>query len=109
MWCLFKQQGPLIPPYRTTGTDWTAWHTRAASLHACRSHTCTQARDISRLSYNTTFFQPDVTFSDGFRSFKGRDKYKQDSWPRAALKQPKGVSRVGCVCSTVQHSSSPRG
>jgi hypothetical protein len=52
-----------------------------------------QARDITRLSYNTNFFQPDVTFSDGFRSFKGRDKYKQDMWPRAALKQPKGVSR----------------
>lgn len=49
------------------------------------------ARDISRLSYNTNFFQPDVTFSDGLRSFKGRDKYKQDSWARAALKQQRGT------------------
>lgn len=59
-----------------------------------------QARDITRLSYNTNFLQPDVTFSDGYRSFKGRDKYKQDMWPRAALKQPKGV-RAAAVLGVV--------
>ena len=51
-----------------------------------------QARDISRLSYNTKFFQPDVTFSDGVRSFKGADKYKAAMWCRTALKAPRAVS-----------------
>jgi hypothetical protein len=81
-------------------------HPRAAFLHMPAVAAHPQARDISRLSYNTNFFQPDVTFSDGLRSFKGRDKYKQDSWARAALKQPKGVSfGVGCAGQCSSHAA----
>eukprot|EP00878_Enallax_costatus_P002330 GHUV01002505.1.p1 GENE.GHUV01002505.1~~GHUV01002505.1.p1 ORF type:complete len:290 (+),score=54.25 GHUV01002505.1:90-959(+) len=47
------------------------------------------ARDITRFKYNTNFFQPDVQFSDGFRSFKGSDKYRSAFWARQCLQNPR--------------------
>eukprot|EP00775_Hariotina_reticulata_P008669 gene8668-8850_t len=47
------------------------------------------ARDITRLKYNTNFFQPDVSYQDGFRSFKGSEKYRAAFWPREGLKNPR--------------------
>lgn len=47
------------------------------------------ARDLGRLQLNANFFQPDATYSDGFRSFKGSDKFRGgSSWARDALTNP---------------------
>lgn len=50
------------------------------------------ARDITRFKYNTNYFQPDVQFNDGFRSFKGSDKYRNGFWARESLQNPRAVS-----------------
>jgi hypothetical protein len=47
------------------------------------------ARDITRFKYNTNYMQPDVQFSDGFRSFKGSDKYRNGFWARESLQNPR--------------------
>jgi hypothetical protein len=44
-----------------------------------------------RFKFNTNFFQPDVTYSDGFWSFTGSDKYRQAFWAREALTKPHAV------------------
>lgn len=50
------------------------------------------ARDITRFKYNTNYFQPDVQYSDGFRSFKGSEKYRGAFWARESLQNPRAVS-----------------
>jgi hypothetical protein len=48
-----------------------------------------------RFKFNTNFFQPDVTYSDGFWSFTGSAKYRQAFWAREALTKPHAVR--GCA------------
>jgi hypothetical protein len=50
------------------------------------------ARDISRMKYTISLFQPDVNYSDGFRSFRGADRYRRELWTRACVKEPRAVS-----------------
>lgn len=45
------------------------------------------ARDIVRLRYTRSLFQPDVKFKDGFRSFTGVEKYGGPVWYRDELKR----------------------
>lgn len=52
------------------------------------------ARDITRFKYTTKFFQPDVEYNDGFRSFKGAEKYRGAFWAREKLQNPRAVSWV---------------
>lgn len=49
------------------------------------------AKDITKFKFNTNFFQPDVTYSDGFWSFKGSNKYRKAFWPRESLANPKAT------------------
>jgi hypothetical protein len=44
-----------------------------------------------RFKFNTNFFQPDVTYSDGFWSFTGAAKYRQAFWARDCLTKPHAV------------------
>jgi hypothetical protein len=52
----------------------------------------TLARDLQRLSYTRAAFQPDFSYEDGFRSFKGTGKLGRGVWMRDVVKQPKVVS-----------------
>lgn len=47
------------------------------------------ARDLTRLKYTIRLFQPDVQYSDGFRSFRGSDKYSRPFWPRDSVTDPR--------------------
>ena len=49
-------------------------------------------RDISRMKHTISLFQPDVQYSDGFRSFRGADRYRRELWPRSGVKGPRVVS-----------------
>uniref|UniRef100_A0A383VL89 Uncharacterized protein n=1 Tax=Tetradesmus obliquus TaxID=3088 RepID=A0A383VL89_TETOB len=46
------------------------------------------AKDITKFKFNTNFFQPDATYSDGFWSFSGSGNYRKPSWAREALSKP---------------------
>lgn len=53
------------------------------------------AKDIQRQKYSRPYFQPEVEYSDGLRSFKGLDKYSRPFWPREGVKDPRVVSGPG--------------
>ena len=54
------------------------------------------ARDLQRCAYGKlTGWQPDVQYSDGFRSAKGSAKVAgRDTWVREVLREPKVVSMI---------------
>lgn len=53
------------------------------------------ARDISRMKFTTSLLQPDVQYNDGYRSFRGQDKYRREFWCRAGVKEPRArVTRL---------------
>lgn len=52
----------------------------------------TIARDLQRGTYSRSAFQPDFSYDDGFRSFKGTDKLGRAAWVRDVLKDSKAVS-----------------
>lgn len=49
----------------------------------------TVARDLQRCTYTRSAFQPDFSYGDGFRSFKGTGKLGRAVWVRDVLKEPK--------------------
>lgn len=50
------------------------------------------ARDIElRLKYSSRLFQPDATYTDGVRSFKGSNKYDRATWAGESLGFGKGT------------------
>lgn len=49
----------------------------------------TVARDLQRGAYTRGAFQPDVSYDDGYRSFKGAEKLGRGVWVRHVLKDPK--------------------
>jgi hypothetical protein len=64
------------------------------------------ARDLTRLKYTIRLFQPDVQYSDGFRSFKGSEKYSRPFWPRDSVTDPRVVR--GWADSSSKSSSKSR-
>ena len=55
------------------------------------------AKDLERLRVSARLLQPDVAYSDGFRSFRGADKYRRPFWVNEGVADAKVVSLVVVV------------
>lgn len=90
------------PPQQTTTRSAADMTIDDLDTEYCNDFVCTSspaveqtvrslARDITRFKYTRSLFQPDVSYSDGFRRFRGVDKYAAPMWARDTITTPRAV------------------